>query len=152
MLRTLTTTLALTAVAAATTTLVLGSPAGAADDHFVLNAQLTGEQEDGAGDPDGKAKGQLKVNVATGEICYKIRARDVEELTGGHIHEKAAGSNVGPVVVPFTKTGPTTFEGCTKMTEQTRAVALGLRDEPGEYYLNVHNMPYMGGALRADLG
>lgn len=149
MLRTLTTTLALTAATAATAALVLGTPAGAAEGRFVLNAQLTGEQEAPApGDPDGKAKGKLRVDVTTGEICYSIDARKVDPLTAGHVHEKAEGKQVGPPVVTLMQTGPTTFEGCTT----NLAVARGLQDEPGEYYLNVHNVAYPGGALRADLG
>jgi len=149
VLRTLATTLALTTAAAATTTLVLGGSAGAADGRLVINAQVTGEQEAPAdGDPDGKAKGKLRVNVTTGEICYAVDARKVETLLAGHIHEKNDGSNIGPVVVPLTKTSPTTFTGCAINLE----VARGLQDEPGEYYLNVHNTTYPGGALRADLG
>ena len=149
MLRTLCTTLALTTAAAATAVLALGAPAGAADDRLVLNAQLTGEQEAPApGDPDGKAKGKLEVDVTTGRICYSIEARKVDPLAAGHIHEKGLDSNTGPVVVSFTKTGPTTFGGCATNV----AVARGLQDEPGEYYLNVHNTSYPGGALRADLG
>ena len=149
VLRTLSTTLALTAAAAATTTLVLGGSAGAADGKLVLNAQLTGAQEAPApGDPDGKAKGKLRVDVVTGEICYKIDARKVEPLSAGHIHEKATGASTGPVVVTFTQTGPTTFAGCATNLE----VARGLQDDPSEYYLNVHNAAYPGGALRGDLG
>lgn len=149
VLRTLSTTLALTAAAAATTTLVLGGSAGAAGGKLVLNAQLTGAQEAPApGDPDGKAKGQLKVDVVTGEICYKVDARKVDTLLAGHIHEKTPGLNTGGVVVTLTQTGPTTFAGCATDLR----VAQGLQDDPSEYYLNVHNGAYKGGALRADLG
>ena len=40
------------------------------------------------------------------------------------------------------------FRGCAV----NPAVAEGLLTEPGEYYLNVHNAEFPGGALRGDLG
>ena len=60
-----------------------------------------------------------------------------------HIHVGAA-TTTGPIVVPL---NPYTG-GCTTVA---RELALALIQSPDDYYVNVHNMPFPGGALRGQL-
>jgi len=67
--------------------------------------------------------------------------------TAAHIHQGKAGAN-GPVIVPFTKSGESTFvaaEGA-KMNEAQCAAY-----RAGDTYVNVHSDKYKGGEVRAQL-
>ena len=67
--------------------------------------------------------------------------------TAAHIHMGAPGSN-GPVIVPFTKTGPDSFApppGTTVTADQYAAYLAG------NLYVNVHSAEFPGGAMRAQL-
>jgi hypothetical protein len=141
-------TLSLTAVAGATVAIAAAAPATAGPT-TVLRTALTGEAEvPKPGDPDGKGNGVVRVDRSSNEICVVITTHGTEPLLAGHIHEKAEGSEVGGVVVPLTQVSETKFKGCTI----NRDVAAGLLSMPSDYYLNVHNAPFPGGALRGDLG
>jgi hypothetical protein len=141
-------TLSLTAVAGATVAIAAAAPATAGPT-TVLRTALTGAAEvPGPGDPDGKGNGVVRIDRSTGEICVTITTHGTEPLRAGHIHEKAPGEQSGPVVVPLTQVSDTKFKGCAIAP----SAAEGLLSMPGDYYLNVHNAPYPGGALRGDLG
>ena len=146
MIRTSTTLLA---VAASACSVVLLAGPALAGPTTVLRTALTGAAEvPGPGDPDGKGNGVVRVDRATGEICYVITTHGTAPLLAGHIHEETPGAESGPVVLPLEQVSPTSFRGCA----QDAALAEDLLGEPGEYYLNVHNAEYPGGALRGDLG
>jgi hypothetical protein len=95
------------------------------------------------GDPDGSGTASLRVNPGTGEVCWTIEVADVETITAAHIHA-APSTTTGPVVVPL---NPYTG-GCTDVA---RELALAIILDPGSYYVNVHNGPFAGGALRGQL-
>ncbi len=141
-------TLCLTAVAGATAVIAAAAPATAGPT-TVLRTALTGEAEvPGPGDADGKGNGVVRVDRSSGEICVVITTHGTAPLRAGHIHEEAPGAESGPVVVPLMQISESMFRGCAVAP----AVAEGLLSMPGEYYLNVHNANFPGGALRGDLG
>ena len=141
-------TLSLTAVAGATVAIAAAAPA-AAGPTTVLRTAMTGAAEvPGPGDTDGKGNGVVKIDRSSGEICVVITTHGTAPLLAGHIHEEAPGAESGPVVVPLTQVSDTKFRGCSVDPR----VAAGLLSTPGEYYLNVHNAEFPGGALRGDLG
>ena len=139
------------AVLSALTIIGVGAvSAAAADGGRLFTTTLTGAAEVNAqgepnqGDPDGVGTATLRINPGQGEICWTITVSGVEPITAAHIHV-APPTEPGPVVVPL---NPYTG-GCTTVD---RALALAIIQDPGAYYVNVHNVPYPAGALRGQLG
>ena len=139
------------AVLVASTGLVLASasPATAGMGGRPFTVQLTGEAEVTAqgvpnqGDLDGTGTARVWVNPGKSRVCWKIQVANVDPILAAHIHVGSA-TTTGPVVVPL---NPYTG-GCTTVT---RELARALIKTPGSYYVNVHNAPYPGGALRGQL-
>ena len=138
------------ASAAAAMALVLSAPATGheAKGGAKLMAALTGAAEPAAGDPDGAGTFTATVNPGKMRVCYHLMVTNVATPTAAHIHEAPAGQN-GPVVV--TLTAPVTAGGSTACATVTRALALELIKSPEDYYVNVHNAAYPGGAVRGQL-
>jgi hypothetical protein len=68
-----------------------------------------------------------------------------------HIHKGAKGQT-GPIVVPtdqssFNLPRPTS-SGCEAIPS---SLSMQLRQNPSNYYVNVHNKPYPDGAIRGQL-
>jgi hypothetical protein len=121
-------TVVLTMLAAA---VVFALPAIAAPQPLAtLQAHLT-TAAPGPGDPDG-----------------------LKPATEAHIHKGAKGQT-GPVVVPTASSGQTSFDppkptsnGCSAVPS---SLSKDLRQNPSNYYVNVHNKPYPEGAIRGQL-
>jgi hypothetical protein len=107
----------------------------------------------GVGDPDGSATGSITVNVGQDRVCWEFtNVANVDPVNRGHIHKNVAGLN-GPIVVDFFNVadgeqGPLT--GCTA-TPLGKALLKDIIQNPSEYYLNLHNVPFRGGAVRGQL-
>jgi hypothetical protein len=108
-----------------------------------LHATLSGKAETPKGDLDGS--GTAEVKIAGTKVCWELHVTRVGALVAAHIHKGGPGV-AGPVVVPFGKTFKA--KGCTTTTAATAAAILA---HPGQYYVNVHNAKYPGGALRGQL-
>lgn len=106
-----------------------------------LGAVLVGGNEVTPGDPDGF--GFADVRVKRGEVCWRISVNAVEPIAAAHIHAGPAGV-AGPVVValePYTG-------GCVDTANRT---ARFIKEHPEDFYVNVHNAAFPGGALRGQL-
>ena len=79
-----------------------------------------------------------------------LEVDDIAPATAAHIHEASAGLN-GPVVVTLSAPVDGESAGCVDTGDADLAADITLR-EPTEYYVNVHNAEYPGGAVRAQLG
>jgi hypothetical protein len=119
----------------------------------VFATHMVGEQERPVlGDPDGFGNSHIRVG-ADNVVCYRLKVRKIEAPTAAHIHVAPRGEP-GPVVVPLTGTWVQTpdrgyqLEGCTQASAATAAAILA---NPSQYYVNVHNQPYPGGAVRGQL-
>ena len=139
-------TVVLTMLAAA---VVLALPASAAPKPLAtLRANLTTEVP-GPGDPNGHGHAVLKVYKA--RVCYTLSARGIKPAMAAHIHQGAKGQT-GPIVVPTDQTSfnlpRPTSSGCEPITS---ALSMKLRQNPSNYYVNVHNKPYPDGAIRGQL-
>ena len=68
--------------------------------------------------------------------------------TAAHIHIAPPGS-AGPIVVPLNPPTSGQSQGCATVSYQ---LAVNLVQNPDDYYVNVHNADFPGGALRGQLG
>ena len=105
------------------------------------------------GDQDGTATGSITVNVGQNRVCWEFT--NVTNLTPqhrAHIHKARAGSN-GGIVVDFFNLAPGAQGPLTGCTTQalSRALLIDIIQHPSEYYLNLHNEPFPGGAVRGQL-
>ena len=115
-----------------------------------LVISLTGEAEGpGLGDPDGSGTAELRIDAAKGELCYVIRVADIEPARLAHIHKAPAGKAGGPIVFMFEPPTSGMSEGCQSIAP---ALAAELLSTPAEFYVNIHNPQYPGGAIRGQLG
>jgi len=113
-----------------------------------LQTSLTGAAEvPGPGDPDGSGTAQITVNPGQNQVCYKLRVAKIAPATAAHIHE-APPTAAGPVVVTLGAPTGGLSSGCVTVT---RALALEILKRPADYYVNVHNAPFPGGAVRGQL-
>ncbi|MFP5309423.1 MAG: CHRD domain-containing protein [Actinomycetes bacterium] len=101
------------------------------------------------GDPNGGGEAYV-FSTGGGVVCYVLEVDKIAPATAAHIHEAAAGAN-GPVVVNLTPPTNGSSAGCVDTGDQDLAADITLR-EPENYYVNVHNAEYPGGAVRAQLG
>src|SRR5207253_2663829 len=73
-------------------------------------------------------------------------------ISGYHIHEKAAGSPNGGIVINFQGLGGTFTGGKLTGTFPVAAdVASRMLANPSNFYVNVHTTQFPGGAIRGDL-
>jgi hypothetical protein len=101
------------------------------------------------GDPNGRGEAYV-FSTGGGVVCYVIEVDKIEPATAAHIHEATAGSN-GPVVVNLSPPSNGSSAGCVDTGDADLAADITL-GESSNYYVNVHNAEYPGGAVRAQLG
>lgn len=145
----------LTVVAAA----VLGVPAGSAfaqAQTFIINANGAQERP-AAGDPDGSAVGTLMLDPGTGgntgSVTFNLALANLEyPLTAYHIHTGAAGASGSPLInfgnPEALRSGDTLSGTISGLSTANINTVLG---NPAGYYLNIHNGPFGGGAVRDQL-
>ena len=107
------------------------------------------------GDPNGR--GEVYVFGIDGDattLCYVLLVDKIETATAAHIHEGAAGAN-GPVVANLA--APFDGDAADCLTEgetgkfPTGEKVADILANPEDYYVNVHNATYPGGAIRGQL-
>lgn len=136
-----------------------GGVASARDGSVRLTAHLTGAQEVPPADPDGSAKAKVNVNVAAGEVCFDIKIDATGTPNRGHIHVGEAGVN-GGIVVPFFELREVLTDARNDEIERGRiqdcvpadpALLEQIVANPSDYYVNLHNARFPGGAIRCQL-
>ena len=142
-------------LAALAAIMVVALPATAAKQkpkEYDLLAAMTGEQErPDAGDPDGY--GAADFRIKGNKVCFRIIAEGIAPVTAAHIHKAPAGQP-GPIEVDLfsakgkNQTLPPRITGCSKTTTK---IAKAIAKRPQDYYVNVHNGDFPGGALRGQL-
>lgn len=108
-------------------------------------ASMNGKVEVPKGDPKATGKAELKLNAATGKVCWEFKLTGVNGPSAAHIHKGKAGK-AGAVVVPL----GTTYkrQGCTTAA---KALVSAILASPGAYYVNVHTAKYPAGSVRGQL-
>ena len=114
-----------------------------------LTATLTGPVEvPGPGDPDGSGRAVITLNQGKGEVCFELTVSNIAPATAAHIHAGAAGV-AGDVVVTLT---PPPTEGSSKGCVSASADLIkDIRQNPANYYINIHNADFPDGAVRGQL-
>lgn len=139
--------LALFAGVATAATLLVTAPVGAT--HTVKEIPLTGAVEvPRPGDPDGSGTATVALHRNRNRVCVLLRVENIAPATAAHIHVGAKGT-AGPVVVGL---DPPTNGHSYSCRNVSVGLLDALTDDPANYYVNVHNQPYPGGALRGQLG
>ena len=122
-------------------------PAGGAR---VLTATLTGAAEIPPGDPDGSGTARITLRPGEQQVCFELTVANVQlPITLAHIHRGEAGE-VGPPVVTLigAPDADGTASGCVSAP---RELILEILRDPDEFYVNVHNAEFPGGAVRGQL-
>ncbi|MGH2750156.1 MAG: CHRD domain-containing protein [Actinomycetota bacterium] len=117
-----------------------------------LGTSLSGDEEvPGPGDPDGSGNAQLGLFPNQEKVCWQIQWENIATPTAAHIHEGPAGV-AGPIVVPLFLTAQpgNSARGCEEDVDE--ALIRDIAENPEEYYVNVHNSDFPGGAIRGQLG
>jgi hypothetical protein len=119
-----------------------------------FSTALTGAAEvPGPGDADASGAALIALNQGLGEVCFDLDWAGIDgTVTAAHIHVGPAGV-AGPVVVPL-------FSGAFAGTDSASACVLGvsaelikaIRQDPDNYYVNVHSDVFPAGAIRGQLG
>lgn len=131
--------------------LVVLAIAPAAFAQLTFLANLSGANEVPPADPDGTGTAIITITGTT--VQYSITVNNIAAPTAQHIHSGVAGVN-GPVVVTLTGVwvgagdGPWTLNGSTV---SDAATVNAIISNPAAFYVNVHNQPFPGGAVRGQL-
>jgi hypothetical protein len=114
---------------------------------------LTGAAEvPGPGDPDASGTAFITLNQGQGEVCFDLSWAGIDgTVTAAHIHI-GAPTVAGPVVVPL-------FAGSFEGTDSASACVSGvseelikaIRQDPENYYVNIHSDVFPAGAVRGQL-
>ncbi|HEX6623290.1 MAG TPA: CHRD domain-containing protein [Pyrinomonadaceae bacterium] len=141
----------LVAAIAFVTTAVVGGLAAAQEKEQGgrrLTATLTGAAEvPGPGDPDGTGTAVITLNQGQKEVCFELTVSNIAAATLAHIHSGAAGA-AGPPVVTMTPPAEGSSKGCVSAGED---LIKEIRQNPANYYVNVHNADFPDGAVRGQL-
>lgn len=134
--------------AAAAAAMIAATVGAQSNNSTRLTTPMSGAEEVTPGDPDGRGVATIRVNTRSGQVCYVLQVRNIEPATMAHIHEAPEGS-AGPVVVNLEAPTSGRSSGCVKVDP---ALAAEIVASPEDYYVNVHNDDYPGGAVRGQLG
>ncbi|SFN89388.1 CHRD domain-containing protein [Mycetocola miduiensis] len=109
--------------------------------------RLTGAAEvPGPGDPDARGFAFVRWDTTDGTVCYNVFIRRIAPATAAHIHV-GDENTAGPVVQPLEAPTDGYSAGCV----DNDALAAALDSDPGNYYVNVHNVDFPAGAARGQL-
>ncbi len=115
-----------------------------------LMIALTGTAEGpGLGDADGSGTAELLIDSVRGRVCYVLTVENIAPAQLAHIHKSPVGEAGGPIVVQLEAPTDGQSERCVAVAP---AVAALLLSAPADYYVNVHNADFPGGAVRGQLG
>lgn len=128
------------------------TPEGLDADAVFLSASLAGENEvppdDGrkVNDPDGSGAAVLR--IAGTQVCYSLGWSNIDAPTLGHIHAGKEGVNGDLAAMLFGSAMPDTVRGAAGCVTADKELVEDLKDKPEEFYANLHNEKFDGGAVR----
>lgn len=126
-----------------------GVTPGQEDSGRKLGATLTGAAEvPGPGDADGTGSVEIRLNQGQKQVCFELTVSNIGTATAAHIHEAAAGK-AGPVVVTLTAPANGSSKDCVSNVSED--LIKRIRQNPENFYVNVHNAEFPNGAIRGQL-
>ena len=105
------------------------------------------------GDPDGRGKAEFTFDTEQGTVCYELEVEGISEpvepapgLGSAHIHFVATGGIAVGLEADFEPDKSDEFKasGCV---EADSALLQAIVENPDQYYMNIHNVEFPGGAL-----
>ncbi len=139
------------------------SSANAGHTNVILETDLKGRNEvatdakskRNVGDPNGRGEAYVfGIDGDLNTLCYVLTVDKIEPATAAHIHEGAEGEN-GPVVVNLAAPADGNAADCLTEGEAGKFVGgqtvADILANPEDYYVNVHNAEFPGGAVRGQL-
>lgn len=137
--------------------------AAAGHTNTVLETTLDGRSEVASdaenrkvvGDPNGRGEAYVfGIDADPTTLCYVLTVDKIGTATAAHIHEGAQGRN-GPVVVNLAAPADGNAADCLTEGEEGKFVGdqtvADILANPQDYYVNVHNVEFPGGAVRGQL-
>jgi hypothetical protein len=135
--------------------LVSAIPAGADTEvKFIITLDaldpVTGQV---TGDPDGRGTAEFTFDTDQGTICYELEVEGIAEpvepapgLGSAHIHLVATGGIAVDLDTDFQPDKSDEFKasGCVEVDS---ALLQAILENPDQYYVNIHNVEFPGGAL-----
>lgn len=121
-----------------------------------LETSLTGAAEvPGPGDADAFGAAEIKVNVKKEKVCFTLVVVDLTLPTAAaHIHQGAAGV-AGDIVVTLEAPAEIAGSGIGLATGcvggQSKPLLRDIKNNPDQYYVNVHTSDFPDGAVRGQL-
>ncbi len=114
-------------------------------------ARLTGAAEiPTVGDSDGFGAVTISIDLDAlpePQVCWDLSFGNIGTATAAHIHPGAVGQAAAPVV-DFGAIGTASDTGCSDITS---VLAGNIMAAPENFYINVHNAEFPGGAIRGQL-
>jgi hypothetical protein len=118
----------------------------------VFVGKMTGGMEVPPAEPTATARAVITLKPSSDTVCFRLHWDGLTSVTAAHIHSGAAGVT-GSVVVPFFNAPiPDTISsvgGCVRDVDP--ALIKNIHDNPSDYYVNVHDAAFPGGAVRDQL-
>ncbi len=119
------------------------------DGSKVVATLTAGAEVPGPGDADGAGLFEAMINPKTERICYTLTAGNIDKATVAQIHSGAAGAVGDPVLTLDTPDGDDDdSEDCQDIDS---GLAQALVANPQDYYVQIRNTAFPGGALRGQL-
>ena len=109
---------------------------------------LTGAQEPDGGDRNGR--GSFSGIFDGDTLCYGLNVANIGKPAAAHIHKGERGVN-GDVVVTLKHPRTGDPGASSQCLDVDPAVADDIRANPSDFYVNVHNAAFPGGAVRGQI-
>jgi hypothetical protein len=110
------------------------------------------------GDPDGRGKAEFTFDTEQGTVCYELEVEGISEpvepapgVGSAHIHFLAGGGIAVDLEADFQPDKSDEFKasGCVEVDS---ALFQAIIENPEQFYVNIHNVEFPGGALSGLLG
>ena len=107
------------------------------------------------GDPDGRGTAEFTFDTEQGTVCYELEVEGIAEpvepgpgVGSAHIHFLAGGGIAVDLEADFQPDKSDEFRasGCVEVDS---ALLQAILENPDQFYVNIHNVDFPGGALSA---